>query len=129
MNEALSAILILQCFLGPAPGGDVAVIKVPIPAEMSESFRDGTPPESRNIYIGEEVPVREWAFGHTKDASAKSFKVLRVGASKSILSPGSYSARFGMMTPDENAHFKFADEMTGYCNLNSGVDAPEEALK
>jgi hypothetical protein len=111
----------LHCFFTPpadmAASGQVAVVKVPVPAEMAASLTAVEPPLSANRYAGEAAPAREWTFGNSRDPSAASFQLLRVSASSAVLPPSPYAARFGDVSHTEDGSHRFEERMSGYCKL------------
>jgi len=121
MSSALATALILQCFFnvpqgGAAPAGNIPVIKVPIPVEMTESLVAKQPPVSSNSFAGETEPNREWVFGNSRDPKVASFQLLRVRLSDNLLSPSPYAARFGTVYRAESG-YRFETKMSGYCKL------------
>jgi hypothetical protein len=130
MSAAIASAMILQCFFNPpsdgsVPTGSVPVIKVPVPAETAASLAAKEPPLSKNTFVGEAGGAREWVFGNSKDPAASSFQLLRVNLSEDALSASPYAARFGAVSKSGTGNYKFVTQMSGYCKLQTGNEAPK----
>lgn len=95
------------------------MLKAPIPDDLAQSLRTGSPPPPRLTFDGDRVVEPEWIVGIKSDP-AKGLLLSRL--SRDVL--GGHKIRIGWASPKPDGTYTFTPTSNGTCQIKDGANAP-----